>query len=167
MALGNSSQEKAHGRQIVGRRLRVLSRCSNSWKASLGRSSEWIVHRHSFEISSLILDPGRTLKRPNPIGDRYDPAIHEPDAGTEIARAGHRRMHRAKGGVLVTFTVYASRGEHSTKTVRLSVAVAIAKGRTLAEEGWQVFITGPDGMRHYPSEFDKLLAYSPALHSRD
>jgi hypothetical protein len=49
----------------------------------------------------------------------------------------------------------------------LSVVVAIAKGRALAEEGWQVFITGPDGVRFYPSEFDKLLLHSPALNARD
>jgi hypothetical protein len=72
----------------------------------------------------------------------------------------------ARKGVVV-FIVHASRGEYSTTTVRLSVVVAIAKGRALAEEGWQVFITGPDGMRYYSSEFDKLLSYSPALHSRE
>jgi hypothetical protein len=67
----------------------------------------------------------------------------------------------------VTFIVHASRGEEITTTIRLSVAVAIAKGRTLAEEGWQVFIVGPDGTRYDPSEFDELLSTSPALHSRE
>jgi hypothetical protein len=66
----------------------------------------------------------------------------------------------------VAFIVHASRGEEATTTVRLSVVVAIAKGRVLAEEGWQVFITGPDGVRYDPSEFDRLLSLSPALHSR-
>jgi hypothetical protein len=66
----------------------------------------------------------------------------------------------------VTFLVHASRGDDATTTVRLSVVVAIAKGRALAEEGWQVFITGPDGIRYHPFEFDKLLSFSPALHSR-
>jgi hypothetical protein len=66
----------------------------------------------------------------------------------------------------VAFIVHASRGEDSTTTIRLSVVVAIAKGRSLAEEGWQVFITGPDGVRYYPAEFEKLLSFSPALHSR-
>jgi hypothetical protein len=66
----------------------------------------------------------------------------------------------------VTFIVHASRGEDTTTTIRLGVVVAIAKGRALAEEGWQVSITGPDGTRYYPSEFDKLLLLSPALHSR-
>ena len=60
----------------------------------------------------------------------------------------------------MTFIVHASRGEEATTTVRLSVVVAIAKGRTLADEGWQVFITGPDGIRYYPSEFDRLLSLS-------
>lgn len=67
----------------------------------------------------------------------------------------------------MTFIVQASRGEDSTTTIRLSVVVAIAKGRALADEGWRVFITDPDGVRYDPPEFDKLLALSPALHSRE
>ncbi|WP_159011290.1 hypothetical protein [Bradyrhizobium sp. S69] len=43
-------------------------------------------------------------------------------------------------------------------TVRLSVVVAIAKGRALIEDGWQVFITDPGGTRYYPSEFDRLAS---------
>jgi hypothetical protein len=58
----------------------------------------------------------------------------------------------------VTFIVYASRGGVEMTTVRLSVAVAIAKGRALIDDGWQVFITDPSGTRHYPSEFDKLAS---------
>jgi hypothetical protein len=69
-------------------------------------------------------------------------------------------------GVAVTFIVHASRAEETTTTIRLSVVVAIAKGRALAEEGWQVFITGPDGVRYDPSEFEKLLLFNPALQSR-
>jgi hypothetical protein len=72
----------------------------------------------------------------------------------------------AQRGITVTFIVHASRGEETTTTIRLSVVVAIAKGRAFAEEGWQVFITGSDGVRYYPSEFDKLLSLNPALHSR-
>lgn len=74
--------------------------------------------------------------------------------------------HCANKGVAVTFIVHASRGEDATTTIRLSVVVAIARGRALAEEGWQVFITGPDGARYDPAEFDRLLSLSPALHSR-
>jgi hypothetical protein len=48
-------------------------------------------------------------------------------------------------GVAVTFIVHASRDEDTTTTIRLSVVVAIAKGRALAEEGWQVFTPGPTG----------------------
>jgi len=73
----------------------------------------------------------------------------------------------AQKGMAVTFIVHASRGEEATTTIRLSVVVAIAKGRALAEEGWQVFITGPDGIRYYFSDFDKLLSFSPALHPRE
>ena len=66
----------------------------------------------------------------------------------------------------MTFIVHASRGEEVTTTIRLSVVVAIAKGKALAEEGWQVFITGPDGIRYYPPEFENLLSLSPALNLR-
>jgi hypothetical protein len=58
----------------------------------------------------------------------------------------------------VTFIVYASRGGVEMTTVRLSVVVAIAKGRALIDDGWQVFITDPSGTRYYPSEFDKLAS---------
>jgi hypothetical protein len=67
----------------------------------------------------------------------------------------------------VTFIVHASRGEDVTTTVRLSLVVAIAKGLTFVEEGWQVFIVGPDGVRYDPPEFERLLSLSPALQSRD
>jgi hypothetical protein len=66
----------------------------------------------------------------------------------------------------VTFIVYASRGEDSTTTIRLSVAVAIAKARALVDEGWQVFITGPDGIRYGPPDFDRLLSRNSVLYSR-
>jgi len=58
----------------------------------------------------------------------------------------------------VTFIVHASRGEDVRITVRLSAAAAIAKARSLHDEGWQVYITRPDGMRHYPQTFNELLA---------
>jgi hypothetical protein len=72
---------------------------------------------------------------------------------------------RKQGGA-VTFIVQASREQETKATIRLSVVVAIAKGRALAEEGWQVFIAGPDGIRYHPSEFDKLLSLNPALRSQ-
>jgi hypothetical protein len=58
----------------------------------------------------------------------------------------------------MAFIVHASRGEDATTTYRLSVAGAVAKGRALAERGWEVFITDPKGDRHYPAEFDQLLS---------
>ena len=85
-------------------------------------------------------------------------------AGTEIASRAISSI--AQKSRAVTFIVHASKGEASTATIRLSAVVAIAKGRALAEEGWQVFITGPDGNRYHPAEFDRLLSLSPALHSR-
>ncbi|SHG43506.1 hypothetical protein [Bradyrhizobium erythrophlei] len=77
-------------------------------------------------------------------------------AGLERNLCAARAWH--KQGIAVTFIVEASRGEETTTTVRLSVVVAIAKGRALAEEGWQEFITAPDGIRYRPSEFDRLLS---------
>ena len=63
----------------------------------------------------------------------------------------------------VTFIVNASRGEEAAVTVRLSGAGAIAKAHSLLEAGWQVFITGPDGVRYHPPDFDKLLSLSSTL----
>jgi hypothetical protein len=65
----------------------------------------------------------------------------------------------------VTFLVEASKGEAKAVTVRLSVAVAIAKARTLLAEGWEVSITGPDGIRHASAEFDKLLRHGRTVSS--
>ena len=67
----------------------------------------------------------------------------------------------------MTFIVHASRGEEVTTTVRLSVVVAIAKGLSFVDEGWQVYIIGPDGVRYTPLEFDQLLSLNPALHSHE
>jgi hypothetical protein len=65
----------------------------------------------------------------------------------------------------VTFIVNASRGEEATTTVRLSVVVAVAKARSLLQDGWQVVITAPDGVRYCPDEFDKLQRLDSALRS--
>jgi len=97
--------------------------------------------------------------RPSP-----DP-FRDARTGTKLAQPHANQPHRATG-IAVAFIVHATRGEDTTTTVRLSVVVAIAKGRTLADEGWQVFITAPDGNRYYPAEFDSLLSLSPALHLR-
>ena len=64
----------------------------------------------------------------------------------------------------MTFIVHASRDKDSATTVRLSAAAAIAKARALVDEGWQVFITGPDGIRYGPPDFDRPLSRSPALY---
>jgi len=65
----------------------------------------------------------------------------------------------------VAFIVHASKGEDITTTIRLGVVVAVAKGRTLARDGWQVFITGPDGSRYDPPEFERLLSFDAELPS--
>jgi hypothetical protein len=61
----------------------------------------------------------------------------------------------------VTFFVHASKGEKIVITARLGAVIAIAKGRSLLADGWQVFITGPDGTRYDPAEFDRLLKLRP------
>jgi hypothetical protein len=66
-------------------------------------------------------------------------------------------------GIAVTFIVHASKGDDVAVTVRLSVVVAVAKGRSLLEEGWDVFIIGPDDIRYTPPDFDMLLLLHPAL----
>ena len=63
----------------------------------------------------------------------------------------------------MAFIVNASRGEDVTTTVRLSAAVSIAKADALLEQGWQVFITGPDGRRYDPPEFEQLHKLASAL----
>jgi hypothetical protein len=68
-------------------------------------------------------------------------------------------------GATVTFIVNASKGVDTSTTVRLSVAVAIAKADALIDQGWEVSIIGPDGKRYGPSEFDKLLTLDSALRS--
>jgi hypothetical protein len=65
----------------------------------------------------------------------------------------------------VTFIVHASRRDEVATTFRLSAAVAIAKARTFADDGWDVFITDPDGRRYYPSEFEGLLSFGAAVQS--
>jgi hypothetical protein len=62
----------------------------------------------------------------------------------------------------VTFIVHASRGEEVARTIRLSAVAAIARGRALVAEGWEVFIIGPDDIKYYPPEFDQLLSLGPA-----
>ncbi len=57
----------------------------------------------------------------------------------------------------MTFFVHASKGHDVTVTVRLSAVVAIAKARSLLDEGWDVSIIGPDDIRYTPQAFDKLL----------
>jgi hypothetical protein len=74
--------------------------------------------------------------------------------GTEVART---RYPTSRKGIAVTFFVQASKGENVVITARLSAAIAVAKGRSLLDDGWQVFITDPDGTRYDASEFDRLL----------
>ena len=56
LVLGNTSQENADGRQIVGRRLPVISSGRRGWKAGLGRFPEWIIHGRRFGSSFLTVD---------------------------------------------------------------------------------------------------------------
>jgi hypothetical protein len=110
---------------------------------------------------------------PAPFADFYPAGT---GSGRHITNAGcwmflERNLLEGSGlsgeiGVDVTFIVNASKGEETTTTVRLTVAVAIAKARSLVHDGWQVFITAPDGVRYCPDEFDKLLRFDSAIRSR-
>jgi hypothetical protein len=55
----------------------------------------------------------------------------------------------------MTFILEASRDADALTTFRLGAA-ASAKADALMKEGWQVVITGPDGTRYRPFEFDRL-----------
>jgi hypothetical protein len=139
MAREDTPQAKRHGREIVGRRLPDLPGRATGGQASpedfLNGYPSW----------------------PAPHNARYRPVA---------ARARRwngtcfRKTTRSDCGkdLAVTFIVCASRGGVEITTVRLSAVVAIAKGRTLIDDGWQVYITDPSGTRHDPSEFDKLAS---------
>ena len=109
-----------------------------------------------------ILEPGSDSIRTDKARERKLP---ERDCPRKTPKRDADRCI-AQNGIAVTFIVQASRGEDATTTVRLSVAAAVAKGRTLADEGWQVVITGPDGIRYSPPQFDELLSRSHAPHSQ-
>ncbi len=63
----------------------------------------------------------------------------------------------------MTFIVHASKDNAVAITIRLQVVAAVAKARSLADEGWSVFIVGPDGVRYPTAQFDKLTACAPNL----
>ncbi|MBV9461288.1 MAG: hypothetical protein JO141_27765 [Bradyrhizobium sp.] len=60
----------------------------------------------------------------------------------------------------MTFIVHASKNDELAITVRLRAVAAIAKAQSLAAEGWDVIIIGPDDVKYSPIEFDKLLSFS-------
>ena len=100
-------------------------------------------------------------KKPKPGKDKQ-PGVPE-EAVTLLATELHISADRARQVFKDLDKVNGKSGD----VVKDPAFVAIAKARALAEEGWQVFIVGPDGARYYPSEFDKLLSFSPALQSRE
>lgn len=79
----------------------------------------------------------------------------------KFLRSG-KEIYIAEKRFSATFVVHASKNEDVATTVRLRGAAAVAKAIALADEGWQVFITGPDGNRYYLSEFEDLLSSSSA-----
>jgi hypothetical protein len=60
------------------------------------------------------------------------------------------------GSSVMPFILQASKDNGAITTFRLSTAAASSKADTLMKEGWQVVITGPDGTRYRPFEFDRL-----------
>ena len=73
------------------------------------------------------------------------------------------KKHVAEKRYSATFIVHASKNEDVATTIRLRSAAAVAKATALVDQGWQVFITGPDGNRYHLSEFEQLLSRSSAL----
>jgi hypothetical protein len=69
--------------------------------------------------------------------------------------------HRAKG-IAATFFAQASKGETVVITARLSAVITIANRQSMRADGWEVFITGRDGIRYRPAEFDRLLTLRSA-----
>jgi hypothetical protein len=72
--------------------------------------------------------------------------------GTEFAPAGQSKF----GNSAMTFILEASKDADVLTTFRLSEFAACAKADALMKVGWQVVITGPDGTRYRPFEFDRL-----------
>jgi hypothetical protein len=80
------------------------------------------------------------------------------DHGTEFAPTGQSKS----GNSAMTFILEASKDDDALTTFRLSAAAASAKANALMKEGWQVVITGPDGTRYRPFEFDWLALSASA-----
>jgi hypothetical protein len=54
---------------------------------------------------------------------------------------------------MIPFIVHASKGDKEMTTFRLSVVAAAARAQALANAGWEVSITDPDGT---PFKLDEL-----------
>ena len=61
-------------------------------------------------------------------------------------------------GDAVTYIVRASKGDAVAVTIRLRAVAAIARARTLLDDGWSVVIIGPDDVHYQPNAFDRLLS---------
>jgi hypothetical protein len=85
--LGNTSQKKTYGRQIMGSRLPISPRGSSRGKAGPGRFPEWISHRGSFQTSFVTAGPARPSMTMHKVEDGMIRVIRYFDAGTEIACA--------------------------------------------------------------------------------
>jgi hypothetical protein len=149
MALGNTPQAKRHGREVVGRRLPDFPGRSNGGQESPGR------------IPERLIDPGRLQLA---LDRQFRPAWSSKRALTDPCQHWNGFCLNATSeidcgkDVAVTFIVYASRGGVEITTIRLNVVAAVAKGRALIDDGWQVCIADPGGTRYQPAEFDKLAS---------
>jgi hypothetical protein len=54
------------------------------------------------------------------------------------------------------FTIHASKDGQSAETQRIRAVVAVAKARTLADAGWDVYVTDPTGRYFSLKELDDL-----------
>lgn len=56
------------------------------------------------------------------------------------------------------YKIVAEKDEHTVRSERNSLLIAIAKARVWASEGWNVVVTDNDGKTLDPADFDKLMA---------
>jgi hypothetical protein len=94
--LGNSPQAKADGRQIVGRRLPLLSRGPIGWKTGAGRFPQWTIDGAGFEIGFVTADPVLISQRRH-VGDGDDQLLLMiPGLERKLLDPDIGKMHGAK-----------------------------------------------------------------------
>ena len=58
---------------------------------------------------------------------------------------------------MAALVVHASKDGESTRTLYISLVIAVAKARGLLNAGWRVHVVDADGRLFHPEKFDQLL----------